>query len=280
MLAAAYANDKSPSPKTGPSGKSSATPGSNHYDQFMSAGESALKNKNYPAAEQSFAKALAETKKFKETDERISNVLNQQITLFYAEGKLANAAPVIKQLINFMQSSRGIDSPSVIESLKNYKQVLQRIGDAHGCDVVENRLSSLEHGGDGEHSHIANLVGASINDDDAAFLLNGLEKEIWQLDAYGSKISDKTMQLLKNFSHLEKIDLSSTKVTDAGLANLKGKSTIRMLNLGSTAVTDAGMQNLYSLEGLKFLGLSSTAVSPKAIAALQKALPKCKVNKQ
>lgn len=247
------------------------------YEQAMSDGEDAFKAKNFAEAEKAYSQALNAAKAFQASDPRTLKALNKQISVFYAEGKLADASPVIKRVVMIMENTQGLDSAEVLESLKNYKLVLQRIGDSHKCDVVDNRISSLSKGADGEHSHIANLNGSAITDDDADFLLHGLEHEIWQLDAANSQISDKTMQLLKSFDHLERVDLSGTRISNASLMNLKEKSTIRILSLENTAVSDAGMPNLYSLKGLTHLGLSGTRVSSSAITALKTALPRCKI---
>lgn len=247
------------------------------YEQAMSDGEAAFKTKNFAESEKAFSQALNAAKSFPASDQRTLKALNKQISVLYAEGKLADASPVIKQVIMIMEVRQGLDSAEVLESLKNYKLVLQRIGDSHKCDVVDNRISSLAKGGDGEHSHIANLIGSAITDDDAAFLLHGLEHEIWQLDAGNSQIGDKTMQLLKSFDHLERVDLSGTRISNPSLVNLKDKNTIRILTLDNTAVSDAGMPHLYSLKGLTHLGLSGTSVSASAITALKNALPRCKI---
>ncbi len=154
--------------------------------------------------------------------------------------------------------------------MKNYSLLLQKLGKSHLADVVDNRVSSLSKGGDGQHSHIANLMGSAITDDDAAFLLANLEPDIWQLDAAKSHITDKTLQLLRRCNALERVDLTETRISDAGLANLKGKKTITMLILGSTAVTDAGLANLTGLDSLKYLGLYGTKVTDKGLALVSK----------
>jgi hypothetical protein len=60
---------------------------------------------------------------------------------------------------------------------------------------------------------------------------------------------------LKNLKRLQTLDLASTQVDDDGLPRLYGLAQLRILRLSVTDVTDAG------------------------VAALQKALPKVKIER-
>jgi hypothetical protein len=71
--------------------------------------------------------------------------------------------------------------------------------------------------------------------------------------------------------------LSGTKFSDAGLARLGKLTQLASLSLRGTRVTDAGLKHLADLGNLKELDLTATKVTADAVAALQKALPKCKI---
>ena len=51
----------------------------------------------------------------------------------------------------------------------------------------------------------------------------------------------------------------------------------RRLSLNSTAVTDVGLAHLKGLTKLQTLDINSTKVTKAGVAALQKALPNCKI---
>jgi hypothetical protein len=51
------------------------------------------------------------------------------------------------------------------------------------------------------------------------------------------------------------------------------------LDLGHTDVSDAGLEHLHDLTNLKELDLTGTKVTAEGVAALQKALPKCKIER-
>jgi hypothetical protein len=66
-------------------------------------------------------------------------------------------------------------------------------------------------------------------------------------------------------------------VTDAHLKHLAGLKSLQTLDLSNTQVTDRGMKELAGMKDLEWLNLRSTEVTPAGVAALQKALPKCKI---
>ena len=66
-------------------------------------------------------------------------------------------------------------------------------------------------------------------------------------------------------------------VSDDGLSHLKGLKDLKQLSLTNTKVTDAGLTHLVGLAKLDKLLLKGTRVTPASVAALQKALPNCKI---
>jgi hypothetical protein len=70
-------------------------------------------------------------------------------------------------------------------------------------------------------------------------------------------------------------------VTDAGLAHLKSFPGLRQLLLrGCPRITDAGLLHLHHLPTLQTLELTDCkGLTPDALAALQTALPRCKIQR-
>ena len=68
-----------------------------------------------------------------------------------------------------------------------------------------------------------------------------------------TKITDKGMPVLANFSNLRFLDLSNTAVTSAGVKDLMKLDKLESLNLTQTEVTNAGIAELQTKPGLKRL---------------------------
>ena len=64
-------------------------------------------------------------------------------------------------------------------------------------------------------------------------------------------------------------ELARTKVTDKGMPAIANFSNLRFLDLSSTAVTSAGMKELLKLQKLESLNLTQTRVTHKTAADLQ-----------
>jgi hypothetical protein len=82
---------------------------------------------------------------------------------------------------------------------------------------------------------------------------------------------------LAGMTNLRGLYLFYLPVTDAQLKHLVGLKSLRALDLSHTRVTDRGLTELAGLTELQWLNLRSTEVTPAGVAALQKALPKCKI---
>jgi serine/threonine protein kinase/Leucine-rich repeat (LRR) protein len=99
-----------------------------------------------------------------------------------------------------------------------------------------------------------------------------------KLELHLSEVSDAGLAHLKSLPNLTELQLARTQVSDAGLQHLKGLTKVRVLNLANTKVTDEGLKALHGLTSLRELDLRTlTKVTATGVAALQKALPKCKV---
>jgi hypothetical protein len=103
--------------------------------------------------------------------------------------------------------------------------------------------------------------------------LSGMQR----LNLVNANVTDAGLVNLKGLAELRLLLVSGTRVTDAGLVHLKGLTSLRWLLLDGTEVTDAGMPHLKDLRDLEWLGLCDTRVTDRAIAELQRSLPRLQV---
>lgn len=95
-----------------------------------------------------------------------------------------------------------------------------------------------------------------------------------------TKVTDKGIKELSGLKNLHTLFISDTQLTDAGLKDLAALKDLRGLDLGKTKITDAGLKELGVLKKLQYLHLASLPkVTDGGIKELQKALPKCKIER-
>ena len=106
--------------------------------------------------------------------------------------------------------------------------------------------------------------------------LKGLPKlqELWLNNA---KITDAGLVHLKELTNLKFLFLQNTQISDAGLVHLKELTKLERLDLRDTQITDAGLVHLKGLACLQELWLYATKITDAGVAALQKALPNCRI---
>ena len=84
-------------------------------------------------------------------------------------------------------------------------------------------------------------------------------------------VSDKDLEILSQFKHLQYADIGSPNVTDAGLKVLEGCSELRGLDLrNSPQITEAGLKHVAGLTKLRVLTLGKpvTDAGLKELAGL------------
>jgi Leucine-rich repeat (LRR) protein len=137
--------------------------------------------------------------------------------------------------------------------------------------------------------------------DEGLVHLKGLT-ELQTLELANTQVTDAGLVHLKGLTNLQRLNLSYTGITDEGLVHLKGLQvtyltipddartdlglkhylaaleTKNALYLQRWKITDAGLVHLKGLTGLQKLSLPEQ-ITDAGIAALQKALPDCKIDK-
>ena len=95
----------------------------------------------------------------------------------------------------------------------------------------------------------------------------------------GTKVEDAGLEHLKGMTQLQTLYLNDTNANDAGVVRLEGLTQLKILGLRSTRVTDAGLEHFRGLRQLRFLNLDRTKVTNEGVNRLQRALPKCSIDR-
>jgi Leucine-rich repeat (LRR) protein len=98
------------------------------------------------------------------------------------------------------------------------------------------------------------------------------------LDIRGSTITDQSAPLLSTMGTLTHLRLSQTQITDQTIHEISRLGSLESLELYDTAVTDASLDDLFRLTNLTYLDVRRTRITPAAAAQLQERLPRCKIS--
>jgi hypothetical protein len=107
----------------------------------------------------------------------------------------------------------------------------------------------------------------------------GRVKTLESLDIGYTQIDDDALKAIGRLANLRDLNVSFTSIGDEGLKHLARLDKLETLNLTKTEVTDAGLLALQGLKNLRELHLFNTDVTADGVARLQKALPKCKIER-
>jgi Leucine-rich repeat (LRR) protein len=129
------------------------------------------------------------------------------------------------------------------------------------------------------HLDVSYLQKDAKFSDDYLTPLKDLKGSLVQLNLRGQDVTDAHLAHLKDLTNLTRLHLENTKITDKGLEQLKGLTNLEYLNLYGDNITDAGLVHLEGMKKLKNLYLWQTKVTDAGAAKLQKALPKCDINR-
>jgi formylglycine-generating enzyme required for sulfatase activity len=114
-------------------------------------------------------------------------------------------------------------------------------------------------------------------DDKGLAHLEGLSNVGW-LSLEGTRVTDLGLVHLKGLTRLTSIFLSGPSVSAAGLIHLKRLPNLTGIDLKGAQVSDAWLEQLHGFSKLRNLYLRDTKVTAEGIAALEKALPECRVH--
>ena len=187
----------------------------------------------------------------------------ERLRMLLREGKWRN----VTSLYATRSSSKFTDAELIhvaaLKQLKNlgldYMPQVTDAGLAHLQGL--NQLESLS------------LYGTRVTDAGLAHLGRLTQLKSLRLDR--TYVTDAGLVHLAGLTQLEWLDLYDTRVTGTGLVHFQGLSQLKKLRLNGTQITDAELVHLQGLSQLNELDLSRTQVTDAGVRQLQKALPKC-----
>jgi Leucine-rich repeat (LRR) protein len=91
-------------------------------------------------------------------------------------------------------------------------------------------------------------------------------KEMRELSAAYSNVTDEDLAVVRNMPKLERLHLEFNPVTDKGLADLAGLTELKELTLSFTYIRGDGLRHLRKLPSLRRLDLAATDVDDKALS--------------
>jgi len=105
-----------------------------------------------------------------------------------------------------------------------------------------------------------------------------LKQEVWRLDLRFARVTDAGLKEVAKLTGIKELLFSfEARITDTGLKDIAKLPQLEGLSLMECSITDAGLREVAKLKKLKGLNLQRTKVTTAGIAALQKALPNCKI---
>jgi serine/threonine protein kinase/Leucine-rich repeat (LRR) protein len=113
-------------------------------------------------------------------------------------------------------------------------------------------------------------------DDDDLLLLKNLKK-LRRLVLNGNPLRGSTLASLKDLPELTELRLACKTLTNISAHNLAELKHLEKLSLAGSSIGDDGLKHLRGLTALKELDLTGTMVTEAGAAALQKALPGCRI---
>ncbi len=125
---------------------------------------------------------------------------------------------------------------------------------------------------------LANFVSIPEISERTVSLLQQISKQLVWLKLGYTTLTDKSWQLIGQCNNLTRLQVDHTNLTDASLKYLTSLPKLQYLNLVGTKVSALGIQQLKGLTSLESLYLGQTPMKGDDIKALQKLLPKVKID--
>lgn len=136
---------------------------------------------------------------------------------------------------------------------------LARIPDLHLLDLSLTRIT--DHGlrqlRTAPSITDLNLYYAELITDEGLTAVRGW-KRLKRLNLRGTKLTDKTLEMLATTPLLESLDVGFAEITDVGLDHLALLPKLRELTIGGNKLTDDGIQLLRQLPQLTYLDLGGS----------------------
>lgn len=109
-----------------------------------------------------------------------------------------------------------------------------------------------------------------VHDDETLLLALKTHPEIAALDLTRTRVDNRGVELLPQFTHLSDLALAHTSITDESCASIAKIPALRRLNLAADRISNKGIGFLSNLGGLKYLNLDSTDVNDGSLPYISK----------
>jgi uncharacterized membrane protein len=97
-----------------------------------------------------------------------------------------------------------------------------------------------------------------------------LKEQVVDLNLDKMPVTDKELQLIRQFTALRQLNLAFTNITDSGVAALQSLKELKRLSISGTRVTEAGIKKVLGLPKLQHIYCWNTNMSDAGLATLQK----------
>ncbi len=112
---------------------------------------------------------------------------------------------------------------------------------------------------------------------DADFSATCRLRKIHSLRLGNTVVTDEGIRPVSQLTELKSLTISSPWLSDEALVHIAKLKHLENLYLFDVAVTDTGLAKLAELDRLKYVTLTKTGVTQEGAAALQMALPNCRI---
>ncbi len=113
------------------------------WETYLAAATKAYQQGNYPEAAKELAAALKEAEGFGPQDPRLATNLNNLAGLYYAQGRYAEAEPLLKRALAIVEKALGPEHPKVAKALENYATLLRDTGRSTEADTLAARAKAI-----------------------------------------------------------------------------------------------------------------------------------------
>ena len=117
-----------------------------HWERHMRAGLAAYQQGHYAEAVKQTKAALSAAEAFGPNDPRLAGTLHNLGGLYRAQGRYAEAEPLLKRALAIVEKALGPDHPNVAKSLENYAAVLRKTGRTTEAVKLEARAKAIRAG--------------------------------------------------------------------------------------------------------------------------------------
>jgi uncharacterized membrane protein len=107
--------------------------------------------------------------------------------------------------------------------------------------------------------------------------LRQIRKQVTSIDMGNSEVSEKNLELLSQFPHLQKLHLQNIDIGDDGVKQLRALKYLETLNLSGTNISARSLEEISRWKNLQKFYLYNTSVTEEFIDTLRNRNPKLQV---